>query len=102
MQVKGTVYAVLDVKEGNNWRVQQFVVEYDKQYEKRILLELFAGEKNPDAIERAKLYIGKNVVVDFDPNCRCWQDKWFGSNRVFRIVDDISVPTTPSSLPPMR
>lgn len=102
MQVKGTVYAVLDVKSGDSWKVQQFVVEYDKQYEKRILVEIFEGEKNQGAIERAGLYIGKPVIVDYDPMCRSWQGKWFGSNRAWRIVDDNSVPSTPTTLPPTR
>ena len=87
MEFKGKVIAVLPVKSGTSkssgspWQVQEYVVESEDQYPKKMCFEVFGEEK----IQRFNIQMGEVVTVQFDIDARQWNDRWFNSIRAWRI-----------------
>jgi len=87
MEFTGKIIAVLEKKKGvakssgKEWCVQEFVIENNDQYPKKMCFEVFGEEK----IDQFKIAIGKQLTVSFDIDARQWQDRWFNSIRVWRV-----------------
>ena len=86
MEFTGKIKVVLPEVSGTSshgeWKSQQYVVETEEQYPKRLLFEVFGAEK----IQQFDIHEGENVTVSFDPTAREHEGKWFGSNRAWNIV----------------
>ena len=86
MDFTGKVKVVLPEVSGasakGEWKSQQYVVETDEQYPKRLLFEVFGADK----IQQFDIKEGETITVSFDPTAREHDGKWYGSNRAWNIV----------------
>lgn len=86
-EVSGKIIAVLDKKSGvsnttgSQWSVQQYVIETQEQYPKRLCLEVF-GE---DRIKSFNIQNGEEVTVFFDIDAREYQGRWYNSFRAWKV-----------------
>ena len=86
MEFKGRVIAVLPLKSGVSkagtpWQAQEYVVENDDQYPRKMCFDVFGEEK----IKRFNIQMGEVITVQFDVDAHQWQDRWFNSLRAWRI-----------------
>ena len=86
MELAGRVIAVLEPKggtsrNGNEWKVQEYVIETHDQYPRRMCFDVFGDDK----IKQFNIQVGEELNVSFDIDAREWQGRWFNS------IDFISV-----------
>lgn len=87
MEFSGKIIAILQPRSGvakttgNEWKVQEFVIENHDQYPKKMCFEVFGGDK----IEQFAIQMGEELTVSFDIDARQWQDRWFNSIRVWKV-----------------
>ena len=86
MEISGKIIAILQPrggvsKAGNEWKMQEYVIETHEQYPKKMCFEVFGTEK----IEQFKIQIGEELTVSFDVDARQWQDRWFNSFRAWNV-----------------
>jgi hypothetical protein len=88
MEITGKVIAVLPVRSGtakatgNEWRVQEYVIEtIGEQYPRKMCFEVFGADK----IEQFHIQMGEDLTVSFDIDARQWQDRWFNSIRAWKV-----------------
>ena len=87
MEISGKIIAILQPKggvskAGNEWKMQEYVIETHEQYPKKMCFEVFGAEK----IEQFKIQIGEELTVSFDVDARQWQDRWFNSFRAWNVT----------------
>ena len=85
MEIQGKIIAVLPMKSGRSakgeWKSQQYVLETDDRYPKRLLFDLFGENKiNEFAIQE-----GDIVTVSFDTDAHLKDGRWFGGNRAWDV-----------------
>lgn len=95
MEIKGKVILVLEAKSGSNangdWTSQDFVIETTGQYPKKVCLNCF---KKPVP------KIDENVTVQFEPESREYNGKWFTNLNVWKFdVEGQSAPTQAEPMP---
>lgn len=104
MEFTGKIIAVLAPRSGvakttgNEWKVQEFVIENHDQFPKKMCFEVFGSEK----IEQFAIQMGEELVVSFDIDARQWQDRWFNSIRVWKVerVGAAAGAAAPGTVPP--
>ena len=101
MEISGKIIAILQPKggvskAGNEWKMQEYVLETHEQYPKKICFDVFGAEK----IEQFKIQIGEELTVSFDVDARQWQDRWFNSIRAWNVNRSMEpqLTTQPTSL----
>ena len=101
MEISGKIIAILQPKggvskAGNEWKMQEYVIETHEQYPKKMCFEVFGAEK----IEQFKIQIGEALTVSFDVDARQWQDRWFNSIRAWNVNRSMEpqLTTQPTSL----
>ena len=101
MEISGKIIAILQPKggvskAGNEWKMQEYVIETHEQYPKKMCFEVFGAEK----IEQFKIQIGEELTVSFDVDARQWQDRWFNSIRAWNVNRGMEpqLTTQPTSL----
>lgn len=87
MEITGRIIAILQPKggvskTGNEWKMQEYVIETHEPYPKKICFEVFGEDK----IEQLNIQIGEELTISFDINARQWQDKWYNSFRTWNII----------------
>ena len=85
MEITGKVIAILPLrsgtgKSGKQWRSQEFVIETDGQYPRKMCATLFN-----DKIETASLVMGNTYTVSFDIDAREYNGKWYNSVTAFKV-----------------
>ena len=85
MEIQGKIIAVLPLKTGKSakgvWKSQQYVLETEEKYPKRLLFELFGENKiNEFAVKENDV-----VTVSYDPHADQRDGRWFGSNRAWNV-----------------
>ena len=106
MELAGKVIAVLPPKSGtsrngNEWTVQEYVIETHDQYPRRMCFDVFGADK----IQQFNIQVGEELNVSFDIDAREWQGRWFNSIRAWkvdRVSADQSVAPQPASFPPVN
>jgi len=100
IQVKGTVIQILKSetgvsKAGKEWKKQEFVIETNEQYPKKVCFTLF-GDKISliDGLTE-----GKEVEVFFNVESRDFNGKWFHNINAWKI-ELADGGTTAKSYPP--
>ncbi|MGL5273570.1 MAG: DUF3127 domain-containing protein [Phocaeicola sp.] len=88
MELQGRVIAVLEPrggvsKTGNEWKVQEYVIETHDQYPKKLCFEVFGNDK----IEAFKIQMGQEINVFFDVDAREWNGRWFNSIRAWKVQE---------------
>ena len=86
MELSGKVIAVLEPrggvsKTGNAWKVQEYVIETNDQYTRKMCLDVFGEEK----INQFNIQLGEELTVSFDIDARDWQGRWFNSIRAWKV-----------------
>ena len=85
MEMQGRIIAVLPLKSGRSakgeWKSQQYVLETDEKYPKRLLFDLFGENK----INEFDIQQGDLVTVSYDPDAHQKDGRWFGSNRAWNV-----------------
>lgn len=96
MEFTGKIIAILPArsgvsKTGNEWKVQEYVIEDHGQYPRKMCFDVFGADK----IEQFNIQMGEELVVSFDIDARQWQDRWFNSIRAWK-VDRVAANATAS------
>ena len=91
MELAGKVIAVLEPrggvsKSGNEWKVQEYVIETHDQYPRRMCFDVFGADK----IQQFNIQVGEELNVFFDIDAREWQGRWFNSIRGLYPMFDTS------------
>lgn len=87
MELSGKIIAVLEERggisksTGNEWKVQEYVLETQEQYPHRMLFSIFGADK----IKQANIKAGDEVTVSFDINCREYNGRWFNDIRAWKV-----------------
>ncbi len=104
MEFTGKIIAILPPKggvsarTGNEWKVQEFVIEDHGQYPRKMCFEVFGADK----IEQFNIQMGEELTVSFDIDSNQWQDRWFNRIRAWkveRVANTSSVPPEPQAPP---
>lgn len=101
IQVKGTVIQILKAesgvsKAGKEWKKQEFVIETNEQFPKKVCFTLFG-----DKISLMEgLTEGTEVEVFFSVESRDFNGKWFHNINAWKIEPAGAVAATKSSYPP--
>ncbi len=87
MDFIGKVIAVLPTKSGvskstgNPWMVQEYVVESNEMYPKKMCFSVFGEDK----IKQFDIKMGEELTVSFDIDANEWQGRWFNSIRAWKV-----------------
>lgn len=86
MEFTGRIIAILQPrsgtsKTGNEWKVQEYVIENHDQYPRKMCFDVFGADK----IEQFNIQMGEELTVSFDIDARQWQDRWFNSIRAWKV-----------------
>ncbi len=102
MELAGKVIAVLEPrggvsKSGNEWKVQEYVIETHDQYPRRMCFDVFGADK----IQQFNIQVGEELNVSFDIDAREWQGRWFNSIRAWKVdrVAPMGAPSAPAEMP---
>lgn len=85
-EITGTIVAVLPARSGvsntsgREWHEQQFVVETDGQYPKKVCLSV-KGERAKQFYHR----VNERVKCKFSIDAQCYSDKWFNKIECFSV-----------------
>lgn len=97
MEVTGRVIAVLPEqggvsKTGNEWKKQEYVIETQEQYPKKVCFQLFGA----DRIAQSAIQTGEMITVHFDIDSREYQGRWYTNISAWKI-ERSAVDGAPSS-----
>ena len=86
MELAGKVIAVLEPrsgvsKTGNEWKVQEYVIETHDQYPRKMCFDVFGADK----IAQFNIQVGEELNVYFDVDAREWNGRWFNSIRAWKV-----------------
>ena len=107
MELAGKVIAVLEPrggvsKNGNEWKVQEYVIETHDQYPRRMCFDVFGADK----IQQFNIQVGEELNVFFDIAAREWQGRWFNSIRAWKVervnADAQQMPPMDAPFPPLN
>ena len=96
MELAGRVIAVLEPKggtsrNGNEWKVQEYVIETHDQYPRRMCFDVFGDDK----IKQFNIQVGEELNVSFDIDAREWQGRSFNSIRAWKVERVGATPQMP-------
>lgn len=84
MDIKGRVIQLLALQtgEGKNgtWKKQDFVIETDGQYPKKVCISAWG-----DKINESALQVGNEVNVSFDVESREYNGRWYTDLKAWKI-----------------
>ena len=96
MEIQGKIIAVLPAKSGTTargeWKSQQYVLETEEQYPKRLLFDVFGEDK----IKQFDIKENDHLKVSFDPKAEQKDGHWYGNSRAWN-VERIDTPADTSS-----
>lgn len=86
MEVTGRVIAVLAEqggvsKTGNEWKKQEYVIETQEQYPKKVCFQLFGA----DRIAQAAIQAGEIITVHIDIESREYQGRWYTNINGWKV-----------------
>ena len=86
MEITGKIIAVLPErggvsKTGNEWKMQEYVLETHEQYPKKICFNVFGADK----IAQFNIQAGDEMTVSFDINAREYNGRWYNDIRAWKV-----------------
>lgn len=86
MEVTGKIIAVLPEqggvsKTGNEWKKQEYVLETQDQYPKKVCFQIFGA----DRIAQAAIQPGEMLTVSFDIDSREYQGRWYTNISAWKV-----------------
>jgi hypothetical protein len=99
MEITGKIIAVLPErggvsKTGNEWKMQEYVIETHEQYPKKICFNVFGADK----IAQFNIQAGDEMTVSFDINAREYNGRWYNDIRAWRVERGVA-PAAPANIP---
>ena len=88
MEITGKIIAVLPPKQGvsqssgNAWMCQDYVLETQEMYPKKICFNVFGAEK----IQEMNIQLGEMLTVSLEINANEYQGKWYNQVRGWKVV----------------
>lgn len=82
-------------KNGTNWIKQEFVIETQEQYPKKVCLAAW-GDRTQDLSQIAD---GETLKIQFSPESREYNERWYTELRAYRIERMGAETTAPASVP---
>lgn len=88
MEITGKIIAVLPPKQGvsqstgNAWMCQDYVLETQEMYPKKVCFNVFGAEK----IQEMNIQFGEMLTVSLEINANEYQGKWFNQVRGWKVV----------------
>ena len=103
MEITGKIIAALEPRggvsqrTGNNWKMQEFVIETLEQYPRKCMFNVF-GE---DRLNEMNIQVGEILTVSFDIDAREYNGRWYNDIRAWRVVRGGGVAEAPAAaIPP--
>ena len=86
MEITGKIIAILPEqggvsKTGNEWKKQEYVLETQEQYPKKVCFQLFGA----DRIAQAAIQLDEMLTVSFDIDSREYQGRWFTNINAWKV-----------------
>ena len=87
MELTGKVIAVLEARggisktSGNPWKMQDYVIETNEQYPRRMCFNVFGEDK----INQFNIQVGEEITVSFDITAREYQGRWYNDIRAWKV-----------------
>ena len=96
MEITGKIIAVLPErggvsKTGNEWKMQEYVLETHEQYPRKICFNVFGSDK----IAQFNIQVGEEITVSFDINAREYNGRWYNDIRAWKV--ERGVPAAPAA-----
>ncbi|MBR6649522.1 MAG: DUF3127 domain-containing protein [Bacteroidaceae bacterium] len=96
MEITGKIIAVLPErggvsKTGNEWKMQEYVLETHEQYPKKICFNIFGADK----IAQFNIQAGEELTVSFDINAREYMGRWYNDVRAWKVERGEAASTMP-------
>jgi hypothetical protein len=89
MEVKGKVIQLLTPQTGQGkkgvWRKQEFILETQSQYPKKVCLSLWG-----DKIDQFKIAAGDVVTASVELESREYNSRWYTEARAWKVVKESS------------
>ena len=88
MEITGKIIAVLPPKQGvsqstgNAWMCQDYVLETQEMYPKKVCFNVFGAEK----IQEMNIQLGETLTVSLEINASEYQGKWYNQVRGWTVV----------------
>lgn len=102
MEITGKIIAVLPARggvsqrTGSEWKVQEYVLETQEQYPRKMCFDVFGAEK----IDQFAIQIGDHLTVSFDIDAREYQGRWYNSIRAWKVERVSEQAGMPEAMPP--
>lgn len=88
MEITGKIIAVLPPKQGvsqstgNAWMCQDYVLETQEMYPKKVCFNVFGAEK----IQKMNIQLGEMLTVSLEINANEYQGKWYNQVKGWKVV----------------
>ena len=93
MEITGKIIAVLPErggtsKTGNEWKMQEYVLETHEQFPKKLCFNVFGADK----IAAFNIQAGDELTVSFDINAREYNGRWYNDIRAWKVERGTAAP----------
>ena len=100
MEITGKIIAVLPErggvsKTGNEWKMQEYVLETHEQYPRKMCFNVFGADK----ISQFNIQAGEEMTVSFDINAREYNGRWYNDRRAWRVERGVAPAAAPEYAP---
>ena len=88
MEITGKIIAVLPPKQGvsqstgNAWMCQDYVLETQEMYPKKVCFNVFGAEK----IQEMNIQLGEMLTVSLEINASEYQGNWYNQVKGWKVV----------------
>ena len=105
MEITGKIIFVLperggvSQRTGTEWKVQEYVLETQEQYPRKMCFDVFGADK----IAQFAIKAGEVLTVSFDIDAREYNGRWYNSIRAWkveRVADPAAAAAGPVPFPP--
>ena len=103
MELTGKIIAVLPErggisKAGNEWKIQEFVLETQEQYPRKMMFNVFGA----DRLAQFNIQLGEVLTVSFDIDSREYNVRWYTDIRARKVDRNVATaPTAGVPVPPV-
>ena len=103
MELTGKIIAVLPErggvsKAGNEWKIQEFVLETQEQYPRKMMFNVFGA----DRLAQFNIQLGEVLTVSFDIDSREYNGRWYNDIRAWKVERNAAPVADPFSTPQMN
>ena len=100
MEITGKIIAVVPErggvsKTGNEWKMQEYVLETHEQYPRKMCFNVFGADK----IAQFNIQAGDEMTVSFDINAREYNGRWYNDIRAWRVERGVAPAAAPEYAP---